>query len=83
MNDILDPQLMHPRDQIAMVISRIYRRGMTTTSGGYPNFKLINQPKQYKLLLLILLRLLNANIIKTPFIVQRITSNQRFFKYAF
>jgi len=25
---------MHPRDQIAMIIGRIYRRGMTTTSGG-------------------------------------------------
>jgi L-fuculose-phosphate aldolase len=34
MNDILDPQLMHPRDQIALIISRIYKRGMTTTSGG-------------------------------------------------
>jgi L-fuculose-phosphate aldolase len=34
MNDILDTRLMHPRDQIALVISRIYKRGMTTTSGG-------------------------------------------------
>jgi L-fuculose-phosphate aldolase len=34
MNEILDTQLMHPRDQITMIISRIYRRGMTTTSGG-------------------------------------------------
>ncbi len=34
MNDILDTQLMHPRDQITMIISRIYKRGMTTTSGG-------------------------------------------------
>lgn len=25
---------MHPRDQIALVMSRIYRRGLTTTSGG-------------------------------------------------
>jgi L-fuculose-phosphate aldolase len=25
---------MHPRDQITMIISRIYKRGMTTTSGG-------------------------------------------------
>ena len=33
MNDILDPQLMHIRDLITMVISRIFRRGMTTTSG--------------------------------------------------
>jgi L-fuculose-phosphate aldolase len=34
MNEILDTRLMHPRDQITMIISRIYRRGMTTTSGG-------------------------------------------------
>lgn len=26
--------LVHPRDQITSIISRIYRRGMTTTSGG-------------------------------------------------
>ncbi len=25
---------MHPRDQITLIISRIYKRGMTTTSGG-------------------------------------------------
>jgi L-fuculose-phosphate aldolase len=25
---------MHPRDQIALVMSRIYKRGLTTTSGG-------------------------------------------------
>lgn len=34
MTDILDPRLMHPRDQITSIISRIYKRGMTTTSGG-------------------------------------------------
>jgi L-fuculose-phosphate aldolase len=34
MNEILDTLLMHPRDQITMIISRIYKRGMTTTSGG-------------------------------------------------
>ena len=34
MNDILNTQLMHPRDQITLVIDRIYKRGMTTTSGG-------------------------------------------------
>src|ERR1035437_1130855 len=34
MNEILNCRLMHPRDQIALIISRIYRRGMTTTSGG-------------------------------------------------
>jgi L-fuculose-phosphate aldolase len=27
-------QLIHPRNQITEVISRIYKRGMTTTSGG-------------------------------------------------
>lgn len=30
----LDPKLMHPRDQITEIISRIYKAGMTTTSGG-------------------------------------------------
>lgn len=34
MNETLDTQLMHPRDQITMIISRIYKRGLTTTSGG-------------------------------------------------
>jgi L-fuculose-phosphate aldolase len=34
MNEIIDPRIMHPRDQITMIISRIYKRGMTTTSGG-------------------------------------------------
>lgn len=34
MNDILNPRLMHPRDQITLVMTRIYRRGLTTTSGG-------------------------------------------------
>ena len=34
MNEILNTRLMHPRDQIALVMSRIYRRGLTTTSGG-------------------------------------------------
>lgn len=34
MNNTLDPRLMHPREQITMVIGRIYRRGLTTTSGG-------------------------------------------------
>lgn len=27
-------ELIHPRDQITLIISRIYKRGMTTTSGG-------------------------------------------------
>ena len=31
---ILDIKLMHPRDQIAMIIKRIYQSKLTTTSGG-------------------------------------------------
>jgi L-fuculose-phosphate aldolase len=34
MQHILDPKLMHPRDQIIVIISRVYNRGFTTTSGG-------------------------------------------------
>ncbi len=34
MNEILDTRLMHPADQIVLVIGRIYKRGLTTTSGG-------------------------------------------------
>ena len=34
MKRIIEPGIMHPRDQIIAVISRIYRNGMTTTSGG-------------------------------------------------
>jgi len=30
----LDTKLMHPRDQITMIIGKIYRSGLTTTSGG-------------------------------------------------
>lgn len=30
----LDTQLMHPTEQINVIIGRIYRDGMTTTSGG-------------------------------------------------
>ena len=30
----MDPQLTPPREQITEIISRIYRRGLTTTSGG-------------------------------------------------
>ncbi|MGQ1947659.1 class II aldolase/adducin family protein [Geofilum sp. OHC36d9] len=37
----LDVEMMHPRDQIVMVIDRIYRRGMTTTSGG--NISIIDE----------------------------------------
>jgi L-fuculose-phosphate aldolase len=34
MNKKLNIKLLHPRDQIALIIHRIYERGMTTTSGG-------------------------------------------------
>jgi L-fuculose-phosphate aldolase len=34
MNGVLNTRLMHPRDQITLVIGRIYSRGLTTTSGG-------------------------------------------------
>ena len=30
----LNTKLMHPAEQIALIIGRIYRSGMTTTSGG-------------------------------------------------
>lgn len=33
-NGILNTKLMHPGEQIVLVISRIYQRGLTTTSGG-------------------------------------------------
>ena len=38
---ILDPKLMPPSDQITLVISRIYHRGLTTTSGG--NISIIDE----------------------------------------
>src|SRR5215204_4652102 len=41
MNEVLDTRLMHPRDQITMVIARIYNRGLTTTSGG--NISIIDE----------------------------------------
>lgn len=41
MNEILNTQMMHPRDQIALVIERIYRRALTTTSGG--NISMIDE----------------------------------------
>lgn len=41
MNEILNCVLMHPSDQITLIISRIYRRGMTTTSGG--NISIIDE----------------------------------------
>jgi len=30
----LNTRLMHPAEQLTLIISRIYRSGMTTTSGG-------------------------------------------------
>jgi L-fuculose-phosphate aldolase len=33
-NEMLNTRLLHPKDQITLVISRIYKRGLTTTSGG-------------------------------------------------
>lgn len=41
MNQILDTSQMHPRDQIGLIISRIYNRGLTTTSGG--NISMIDE----------------------------------------
>ncbi len=41
MNDILSTRLMHPRDQITLVIDRVYKRGLTTTSGG--NISIIDE----------------------------------------
>lgn len=35
----LDVNLMHPREQINVIIGRIYRSGMTTTSGGNISIK--------------------------------------------
>jgi L-fuculose-phosphate aldolase len=37
--DILNTRLQHPRDQITLIISRIYDRGLTTTSGGNISIK--------------------------------------------
>ncbi|WP_187261233.1 class II aldolase/adducin family protein [Pontibacter beigongshangensis] len=34
MKETFNTQLMHPRDQIAIIMGRIYKRGLTTTSGG-------------------------------------------------
>ncbi len=41
MDQIIDAKLMHPRDQIATIIHRIYERGLTTTSGG--NISIIDE----------------------------------------
>ncbi len=43
MSRILDTRLMHPRDQITLVISRVYGMGLTTTSGG--NISVIDDDK--------------------------------------
>ena len=37
----LDTKMMHPRDQITMIIDKIYRSGLTTTSGG--NISIIDE----------------------------------------
>jgi L-fuculose-phosphate aldolase len=37
----LNTKWMHPRDQITMIIDKIYRSGMTTTSGG--NISIIDE----------------------------------------
>ena len=37
----MNPKLIHPRDQIVEIIGRIYRRGLTTTSGG--NISIMDQ----------------------------------------
>jgi L-fuculose-phosphate aldolase len=34
MSSLIDIKMMHPSEQVVKVIDRIYRRGMTTTSGG-------------------------------------------------
>lgn len=34
MNEKINAEWMHPRDQITRIISKIYKRGLTTTSGG-------------------------------------------------
>ncbi len=34
MSSILDTKMMHPKEQIALVIARVYGMGLTTTSGG-------------------------------------------------
>ncbi|MCK5700558.1 MAG: class II aldolase/adducin family protein, partial [Cyclobacteriaceae bacterium] len=36
---MIDTQLHHPKDQITEIIKRIYRAGMTTTSGGNISIK--------------------------------------------
>lgn len=41
MNSILNTKLQHPANQIVQVISRIYNRGLTTTSGG--NISIIDE----------------------------------------
>lgn len=41
MTEKLNKNLMHPKDQIALIIKRIYQRGMTTTSGG--NISIIDE----------------------------------------
>ncbi|TCO07736.1 hypothetical protein [Natronoflexus pectinivorans] len=40
---LLNTKFMHPRDQIVMVIDRVYKRGLTTTSGGNINSIILTQ----------------------------------------
>ncbi|TXK52607.1 class II aldolase/adducin family protein [Pontibacter qinzhouensis] len=41
MKEVLNTQLLHPREQIALIMGRIYKRGLTTTSGG--NISLLDE----------------------------------------
>ncbi len=41
MNEKLDTRFMHPREQLVVIINRIYHRGLTTTSGG--NISMIDE----------------------------------------
>lgn len=41
MNEKLHTRLMHPREQLVVIINRIYHRGLTTTSGG--NISMIDE----------------------------------------
>jgi len=58
MNEILNTQLMHPRDQITMIIGRIYKRGLTTTSGG--NISVIDDDAVFGLLHRVLIKVLSV-----------------------
>ena len=38
-------ELMHPADQLVMIMNRIYQYGMTTTSGG--NLSILDENGEY------------------------------------